>query len=235
MRCSELPAASRRWARKGGDNSSATSSSPTSTAPADDSPSGGRRRSRRPSPTASPARPGGSSAAVASLSMIWPALASTSISAHRLAAGPLMTSSRWICGSPTRKKSNRPLCTPTDMRRLTPPADELVRPTVRSSLRMSAEARTARTACSSPVKRSSTASPPHFTRSPPSRRACASNAPKVASRMSLSSSEPTVPCRVSRLASAVKPEMSTNARVPSTLRCRWSGSPTSHSAATSGT
>ena len=39
-----------------------------------------------------------------------------------------MTSSRWICGSPTRKKSNSPLCTPTDMRRLTPPADELGAP-----------------------------------------------------------------------------------------------------------
>ena len=42
----------------GGDNSSATSSSPTSTVPADDCPSGGRRRSRRPSPTASPASAG---------------------------------------------------------------------------------------------------------------------------------------------------------------------------------
>ena len=111
------------------DNSSATSSSPTSTVPADDSPrradgvgaGGPRRRPPRPGP-------GGSSAAVAPLSMIWPALASASISAHRLAAGPLMTSSRWICGSPTRKKSNRPLCTPTDMRRLTPPADELGTP-----------------------------------------------------------------------------------------------------------
>jgi hypothetical protein len=69
----------------------------------------GADRSNRPPGTAAPTDDPGSSAAVASLTTIWPALAIDSISAVTLAPGPLTISSRWMAGSPTRKKWKRPL------------------------------------------------------------------------------------------------------------------------------
>ena len=72
------------------------------------------RRSRNPGPFAGPTRLGLSAAAVAALMTISPASAVPSISTTALAPGPVTTNSRW--DSPTRKKLNRPLWTPTDMR-----------------------------------------------------------------------------------------------------------------------
>ncbi len=46
----------------------------------------------------------------------------------RLAAGPLTMSSRWISGSPTRKKWNVPLWMPTDIRSVTRPEPVLTLP-----------------------------------------------------------------------------------------------------------
>ena len=94
---------------------------------------GWRRMSRAPS-TAAPSTDGSSSAAVSSLTSTWPAFASSSSSAVRLAAGPLTTSSRCSAGSPTRKKWKVPLCRPTDILQLHPPADDWARPAVRSSV-----------------------------------------------------------------------------------------------------
>jgi hypothetical protein len=133
-----------------------------------------------------------------------------------LAAGPLISSSRWIFGSPTRKKSKSPLCTPTDMRRVTLPEVVGNRPMTRSVARIRWEARAARSAWSGPWNSSRIASPPHLTRSAPSSRASVSNPAKVALRMSLISSAPTLPLRANRSVSRVNPEMSTNAREPCT-------------------
>ena len=234
-RCSEVPAAARRCSRSGGVSRLATSTSPSGSMLGVGGPGDGLRRMSRAPSTAAPSTDASSSAAVSWLTSTWPAFASSSSSAVRLAAGPLTTSSRCSAGSPTRKKWKVPLCRPTDIRRFTRPADDWARPAVRSSVRMSTAARTARVAWSAPRNSSRTASPPHFTRSPPSRRAWASSALKTACRMSLSSSEPTAPCRVSRRARAVKPEMSTKAIVPSTARALSSAWSRSHSMARSGT
>ena len=62
----------------------------------------------------------GSSAAVAGVMTICPALATFSAMIVAVAAGPAINSSRWE--SPTMKKSNVPVWTPTDIRSRTWPA-----------------------------------------------------------------------------------------------------------------
>ena len=140
------------------------------------------------------------------------------MTAVSLAAGPLTSSSRWCAGSPTKKKWKVPLWTPTDIRSVTRPALVSSRPISRILARIRCAARQARAAWSGPSKSSSTASPPHLTRPAPSSYATASREAKVALRVSLISSAPTLPRRASRSVSLVKPEMSTNASDPSTSR-----------------
>ena len=67
-----------------------------------------------PGPLAAPTTPGRSGGAVASLTTISPASAVPSMVTVAVAAGPVTTNSLW--DSPTRKKWNSPLWTPTDIR-----------------------------------------------------------------------------------------------------------------------
>ncbi len=85
---------------------------------------------------------GGRAEAVASLTTISPASAVPSMVTVVVAAGPVTMSSRW--DSPTRKKWNRPLWTPTDIRSCTFWPRTVSRPTVRSARRISTAARQAR-------------------------------------------------------------------------------------------
>ena len=94
----------------------------------------GALRSSQPSPFAAPTHPPGRWSIVAGLSTISPAVAVPSISTTRVDPGPVTISSRWEL--PTRKKSNEPLCTPTDMRRLTRPPGVTSLPTVCRRLRI---------------------------------------------------------------------------------------------------
>ena len=106
----------------------------------------GWERSSQPPASGSPSSRRGSSAAVAALRPICPAAAADSISAVRLAPGPLMSSSRWIAGSPTRKKSKSPLWMPTEIRNVTEPDVVDSFPAVRSTARMRYADRAARSA-----------------------------------------------------------------------------------------
>ena len=226
-RCSASPAPPSRWARTGGDSGLGRLDARVRRRARDRRP-GSRPRGAAPGAAdrasrGSPSVRAGSSAAVAALSPICPAAEAASSRAVTLTPGPLTTSSRWRAGSPTRKKSKSPLWTPTDIRSTTAPDDVGIRPTRRSVDRIRWEARAARGACPSPWKSRSTASPPHLTRSAPSATASASSAAKVASRMSLISSAPTLPRRLSRSVSWVNPEMSTNASEPATRMWRGSG------------
>jgi hypothetical protein len=81
----------------------------------------------------------------------------------------------------------------------------------------------ARLAWASPVNHTSTASPPHLISSPPLAYAIASNSAKIASRKPVSSSAPALPRAARTSVRRVNPEMSANARVPSSRRTRWSG------------
>ena len=223
-RCSGSPADVCRCARIGGGIREARS------IPADGTRGTGARSASRGSPTSSrrspsdpPTRAGASRAAVCGVSPISPAAVRASTSAVALAAGPLTTSSRWIAGSPTRKKWKVPLWIPTDIRSVTSPLGVLTRPIRRSRARIRCAARAARTACSSPWNSSRTASPPHFTRLAASRYATWSRSAKVAFRMSLMRSAPTLPSRASRSVSWVNPEMSTNASEPCTSRHKAEG------------
>ena len=76
------------------------------------------------------------------LMTISPASAVPSMVTVVLAAGPVTMSSRWE--APTRKKWNRPLWTPTDIRRDTFCPRTVNLPTTRRARRMSTAARQAR-------------------------------------------------------------------------------------------
>ena len=128
------------------------------------SPAGTLRRSRPP-PAGAPSARAGSSAAVWGLTTMSPARAARSIRSAADPAGPQTTGSR--CDSPTRNRCSASLWMPTDMRSVTRAPGVSMRPAVRSAARMSAAARHARSACSSPSKNSSSASPPNFSREPP--------------------------------------------------------------------
>jgi hypothetical protein len=82
-----------------------------------------------------------------------------------VADGPVTMSS--LCESPTRKKWNVPLCTPTDIFRPTLPPEVSIRPISRRARRMSTAARQALAGWSSPVNSRSSASPPNLIRPPP--------------------------------------------------------------------
>ena len=140
--------------------------SPMGRARSNTGPNGSRARSL-PTPRGRPRTTGSTSPTVAGLRTISPAWASDSISAVVVALGPVMTISR--CRPPARKTSYPPLWMPTDIRSVTRPAEVCSRlPTSRSLRRIRWAERHARRACSTPVYRIRTASPPHFTTPPPS-------------------------------------------------------------------
>ena len=96
-------------------------------------------------------------------------------------------------------------------------------------------ARAALAAWSSPVKSRRSASPPNFSSPPPCEYASSSRAANVEFMTSVTSSAPALPRLESRSDMAVKPEMSTNASVPSTSTQRRSGWLRSHSSVSLGT
>ena len=128
-------------------------------------PSAGARRKRHPAPRGAPRTPGRSARAVPGLTTISPAAAADSISTVAVAPGPVTTSSRWP--APTRKKSNAPLCTPTDIRSVAVVPRSGVLPSSRSAPRIPIAARAARCSWPRNEKNSKSASPPNFRRDPP--------------------------------------------------------------------
>jgi hypothetical protein len=76
---------------------------------------------------------------------------------------------------------------------------------------------------------------PHLISSPPLAYAIANNSAKVTSRKPVSSSAPALPRAARVSVRRVNPEMSMNARVPSSTRTRWSGASASQSRASLGT
>ncbi len=87
---------------------------------------------------------------MASLITISPASAAASIATTELAPDPVTRNSRW--DSPTRKKLNMPLWTPTDMRSDTFCPSTVSRPTTRSARRIAMAALHARAWCAGPEK-----------------------------------------------------------------------------------
>ena len=216
-RCSGSTAPPSRWARIGRRQHVRRSQS-----------SGGRllaaTRRRRPAPTAAAGRPGSgapeeprrsSSAAVAALRPICPAAAAASVSAVRLAPGPLTSSSRWIVRVADEEEVE---VTAVDAHRH-PEHDRAglagSRPITRSVARIRWAARAAALRVVRPREQQQhrVATPLDqvgtLARGP--RRAAPAN---VALSMSLISSAPTLPLRASRSVSRVKPEMSTKTRCP---------------------
>ena len=194
--------------------------------------SGGAAR-RNASPFAGPTQEGSSRPARRSLMPISPASAIASIVTVSVAPGPAIRSSR--CTLPAVKKSSVPVVIPMDIRSVTVPPETRSRPTRSIVLCISQAARAARGACSGPSKRRSNASPPHLSRPAPQSYASSRSAVKTPSSVSRISSAPIFPWRESRSVSAVKPEMSTKASEPSTVRWRASGVSFIHSISRRGT
>ena len=173
----------------------------------------GSLRTRNPTSFHAPTTLWGTDRAVDGLMRIWEAVAVASIDTVSLAPGPEMMNSR--CELPTRKNWKRPLWMPIDILRRTSPAEVWMPPIWWSSRRIPVAARTARTGCASPEKNRSRASPPNFSRPPPSAYASDSSRLNTASRTSVTSSAPTLPWRAKRSDIFVNPEMSTRTRDPS--------------------
>ena len=169
--------------------------------------------------TVAPRIPGGSAAAVASVTTIWPAPAAASARQTAVAAGPTTISSRCTAGSPARTRWTGPLWMPLEARSTTRPTDVRRCPTRPSTRCMPRAARAARSGCPKPSSSSSTASPPHFSRSAPSTSAMSTSGVNTACRTSLSSSAPARPCCESRSVRRVNPEMSNITRLASSSRC----------------
>ncbi len=102
---------------------------------------------------------------MAALTAISPASAAASISTVAVASGPVTISSRWSVPASTNR--NRPEWIPTCIFSVTGPALVRGRPIARNVLRISKAARALRAACSSPSKKSRSASPPNFSSPPP--------------------------------------------------------------------
>ncbi len=217
-RCSASPLATARWSRSGpGTYSCRSAPSAAGGGGIVLAPGSSRVISRAPS-RSSPTQPGSSAAAVSALTTISPALARSSSSKTRVAAGPATSSSR--CGSRVRRNWQGPLWTPADMRSSTGPTELSALPTASIVHCMSDAAPHARSGWRSPVKRSSSASPRNLSTSPPCRSATAMSPSKTSEIRVTSSSAPAFPFVCSLSASAVKPEMSTETSEPSTTRAR---------------
>ena len=121
------------------------------------------------------------------------------------------------------------------MRSCTRPTDRGTSVAVRSAARISTAAAAACCGWSSPSKSSSSASPPNLSSEPPRSNAISSIVPKTRFRTSVSSSTPMRPRIARRSERAVKPEMSTKHRLPSSSCQRAPGASRSHSDATRGT
>ena len=125
----------------------------------------GARASSTPPPLAAPSCDGARAAAVAGLSKIWPGVGG---GLHLAGERSPPARPRPVHGASRRRGRSRtsPLWTPTDMRRLTRPAEVWRFPTTRKPARMAAVAAAARRSWPSPQKNTSTASPPYFSMLP---------------------------------------------------------------------
>ena len=189
--------------------------------------------SSRPGPHGAPTIRAGSVAASDGERTISPADAAFSIRSVVVTAGPATTGSR--CERPARQSARVPLCTPIDIRSVVRAPGATTGPAARSARRIPTAVRSARSACASPSKNSSSASPPNFSRPPPFAYATASSEVNEVPIASLIRSAPSAPSRASRSDSFVKPLTSAKTSVPGSIATCGPGASASARSATRGT